>query len=89
MIQYSPQGIDVQGFPMVEQGRIVVKKAAPGEVELWSAFARNGIECDACKKHYSVQGCQIGQQSVECKRRPGSGTTLSPNELMRARIDVR
>ena len=90
VIQYSPEAVDVQAFPMADQGRIVVKRAMPNEVELWSASGgEGGIECDACKKRYSVRDCNVGQQSVECKQRPGAGEVLSPDKFMRARIEVR
>ncbi len=90
LIQYSPKAVDVQALPMADQGRIVVKRTMPNEVELWSALGSDGgIECEACKKHYSVRDCNVGQQSVECKQRPGAGEVLSPDKFMHARIEVR
>ncbi|RZU42418.1 hypothetical protein [Edaphobacter modestus] len=88
VVRYSTTTVDVQAFPMANQGRIVIKRAAPNEVELWSANA-DSTECDACKKHYSVQNCHVEQQSIECKLQPGAGETLSPNKLMNARIVIR
>lgn len=87
MIQYSPQSVEVEALPMAAQGRIVVKRKMPEEVELWSATDGQGIACDACKKLYTIEDCHIGQQ-VECKKRSGVGVTLSPSKLMRARIEV-
>jgi hypothetical protein len=90
VIRYSPEAVDVLAFPMANQGRIVVTKAAPNEVELWSASgSAGGIDCDACKKRYSVRDCNVGQDSVECKQRPAAGEVLSPDKFMRARIDLR
>jgi hypothetical protein len=90
VIRYSPGAVDVQAFPMVNQGRIAVSKVDPEKVELWSATgSASQIDCDACKKHYAVQDCTVGQQSVECKQRPGPGEVLSPDKFMNARIVVR
>jgi hypothetical protein len=90
VIRYSPEAVDVQAFPMANQGRIVVTRATPNEVELWSASgSAGGIDCDACKKHYSVRDCNVGKDSVECKQRPETGEVLSPDKFMRARIDLR
>jgi len=90
VIRYSPGAVDVQAFPMVNQGRIAVSKVGPEKVELWSATgSASQIDCDACKKHYTVQDCTVGQQSVECKQRPGPGEVLFPDKFMRARIEVR
>ena len=90
VIRYSPGAVDVQAFPMVNQGRIAVSKVGPEKVELWLATgSASQIDCDACKKHYTVQDCTVGQQSVECKQRPGPGEVLFPDKFMRARIEVR
>jgi hypothetical protein len=90
VIRYSPGSFDVQAFPMANQGRIVVSKADPGKVGLWSATgSASQIDCDGCKKHYAVQDCTVGQQSVECKRRPGPGEVLFPDKFMNARIEIR
>lgn len=90
VIRYSSEAVDVLAFPMANQGRIVVTKARPEEVELWSASgSAGGIDCDACKKRYSVRDCKVGQDSVECKQRPAAGEALSPDKFMRARIDLR
>ena len=88
VVRYSTTTVDVQSFPMANQGRIVIERAAPNEVELWSAIA-DGSECGACKKHYSVQSCHVEEQSIECNPRPGAGETLSPDKLMNARIVIR
>jgi hypothetical protein len=90
VIRYSPEAVDVQALPMANQGRIVVTKATPNEVELWSASgSAGGIDCDACKKHYSVRDCNVRKDSIECQQRPGAGEVLSPDKFMRARIDLR
>lgn len=90
VVRYSPAAVDVQAFPMANQGRIVVQRTTPNEVELWSASgSAGGIDCDACKKHYVVRDCNVGQDSVECKQQPGAGEVLSPDKFMRARIEVR
>jgi hypothetical protein len=69
VVRYSAQAIEVKGLPSASQGRIVVKPAAPDQVELWSATGGEGIECDACKKHYAVQVCELGQPGVTCSKR--------------------
>jgi hypothetical protein len=90
VIRYSPGLVDVRAFPMANQGRIVVSKADPEKVELWSATgSASRFDCDGCKKHYAVQDCSVGQQSVECKERPGPGEVLFPDKFMGARIAVR
>ncbi len=91
VILYSPEAVDFQAFPVASQGRIVVNKAEPDKVELWSATgpARPLEDCDACKKHYVVLDCRVGKQSVECKRRPGAGKVVAPDAFERARIEVR
>jgi hypothetical protein len=90
IIRYSPEAVDVQALPMANQGRIVVTKSRPNEVELWSVSgSAGGIDCDACKKRYSVRDCNVGKDSVECKQRPAAGEVLSPDKFMRARIDLR
>lgn len=90
VVRYSPESVDVQALPMANQGRIVVRKATPNEVELWSASrSAGGIDCDACKKHYSVRDCNVEKDSVECKQRPEAGEVLSPDKFMRARINLR
>lgn len=90
VIRYSPERVDIQALPIANQGRIVVTRATPNEVELWSAFgSAGGIDCDACKKHYSVRDCTVGKDSIECKQRSEAGEVLSPDKFMRARIDLR
>lgn len=90
VIRYSPEVVDVRAFPMANQGGIVVSKAEPEKVELWSAIGgASPIDCDACKKHYAEQDCNLGQQRVECKQRPGPGEVLLPDKFMGARIEVR
>jgi hypothetical protein len=90
LIRYSPESVDVQAFPMAYEGRIVVSKADPEKVGLWSATgSASQIDCDACKKHYAVQDCNVGQQTVECKQRPGPGEVLFPDKFMSARIEIR
>lgn len=90
VVRYSSQVIDVQALPMADQGRIVVSKAEPNKVELWSATGSAGvIDCDACKKHYAVQDCEVGEHPVTCKRRPGTGEVRSPDKFIGARIEVR
>ena len=90
VIRFSPGAVDVQTFPMANQGRIVVSKAEPDKVELWSATgSASQMDCDACKKHYAVEDCNVASQSVECKQRSGAGEVLSPDKFMGARIEVR
>ncbi|MGA3052843.1 MAG: hypothetical protein ABSD63_01430 [Candidatus Korobacteraceae bacterium] len=90
VIRFSPGAVDVQAFPMANQGRIVISKAEPDKVELWSATgSASQMDCDACKKHYAVQDCNVGPQSVECKQRSGPGEVLFPDRFMGARIEVR
>ncbi len=90
VIRYSSGSVDVLALPMANQGRIVVSKVEPEKVELWSAAgSASQIDCDGCKKHYAVQDCNVGQQSVECKQRPGPGEVLFPDQFMQARIEVR
>ncbi len=89
VIRHSLDTVDVRTFPLVTQGRIVIKPTVPDEVELWSTTQRDASLCEACKKHYVIQDCHVGQQSVECKQRPGPGEILSPDKFMRARIEVR
>jgi hypothetical protein len=89
VIRYSPEGVDVQVLPTVDQGRIVVNKADLSKVELWSAKgSASEIDCDACKKHYAVQDCEIGEHSVTCSPRVGMDEIRSPSKFIGARIDV-
>lgn len=90
VIRYSPETIDVQAFPWADQGRIVVNRAMPSEVELWSATGNADIfDCNACRKYYSVQDCHVGKENVECKLRPGPRKVLLPDKFIGARIEVR
>jgi hypothetical protein len=90
VIQYSSGGIDVQVLPMADQGRIVVSKADLSKVELWSAKgSASKIDCDACKKHYEVQDCGVGEHSVRCSPRAGVDEIRSPAKFIGARIEVR
>jgi len=90
VIQYSAATVDVKVLPMADQGRIVVSKAEPDKVELWSATgSASVIDCDACNKHYAVQDCKIGEHGVMCKRHPGAGEVRSPSKVIGARIEVR
>jgi hypothetical protein len=90
VIRYSAETVDVQALPMANQGRIVVSKAEPEKVEMWSATGSAGpIDCDACKKYYAVKDCDISQQSVVCKQRLGTRKIVAPDTFMNARIEVR
>ncbi len=90
VIQYSPVSIRVQALPWASQGRIVVNKSAPTEVELWSATGSASlIDCDLCRKYYSVQDCHVGQDSVQCKAHPGPRRTGYPGKFINARIEIR
>jgi hypothetical protein len=90
VIRYSPETVDVLAFPWAEQGRIVVNRATPNQVELWSATGSAGrFDCGACEKYYSLQDCQVGQQNVECKLRPGPRKILLPGKFEGARIEIR
>jgi hypothetical protein len=90
VIRFSPDAVNVQALPMANQGGIVISRGDPDKVELWSATgSASKIDCDACKKHYAVRDCSVGQKSVECKQRPGAGEVLSPDKFMHARIEIR
>ncbi len=91
VIRYSPDGVDVQVLPtMADQGRIVVSRADLSRVELWSAKgSASEIDCDACKKHYAVQDCEIGEHAVRCSPRVGADEIRSPSKFIGARIEVR
>jgi hypothetical protein len=89
LVRYSPQSIAVQALPLTNQGGIVVRADAPEHVEIWSVARGDGIQCDACKKRYALQDCQLRQQSVECSPRARMVGPVSPNKFMRARIEVR
>ena len=90
VIRYSSDGVEVQMLPMVEQGRIVVHKADLSKLELWSAKGgASKIDCNACKNHYVVQDCEIGDRSVTCSPRAGVDEILSPSKFIGARIEVR
>lgn len=90
IIRYSPGGIDVQVLPGVDEGRIVVNMSDLSKVELWSAKgSASKIDCDACKKHYAVQDCEIGGTSVTCSPRTGTDEIRSPGKFIGARIEVR
>jgi hypothetical protein len=90
VIRYSSDTVDVQVLPWAEQGRIVVHRSAPDEVELWSATGdADRFHCDLCPKYYSVQDCHAGQQNIECKPRPGPRKVMDPSSFEGARIEVR
>lgn len=89
-IRYSSETVDVQVLPIVNQGRIVVSKADPTRVELWSATgSASVIDCDACDKHYSIQSCEIGRQTFMCNQQAGPGKIRSPRKFIGSRIEVR
>lgn len=87
-IPFSSQGVSAYGLPISYQGRIVVKRDHPGSVELWSASNASGIDCDACKKRYSVQDCKLGDRAVQCSARPATLIPASPMRFMKARIAI-
>jgi hypothetical protein len=90
VIRYSSDRIKVQALPIVDQGRIVVTKAEPNKVELWSATGRaSAIDCDACNKYYVIQSCEVGKSAVTCNRQPGPAKIRSPSKFIDARIEVR
>jgi hypothetical protein len=90
VIRYAPGSVVVQAAPMAREGRIIVSEASPEKVELWTAIgSASQIDCEACKKRYSIQNCTVGQQDVECKQRPGPGKVRSPDNFMNARIVAR
>jgi hypothetical protein len=91
IIRYSPESVEVKGFPPVRQGRIVIDRSNPNRAELWSATGSpdGAIECDACEKIYQIQDCRVGEKSTDCVRRPGTVGPLPPGKFMGARIDVR
>ncbi len=89
VIEFSPEQIAVHALPIVNQGRIVIRKDRPEEIELWSALgSASAIDCDACRKYYAVQYCRVAQPGIECKKQPGAGRTAYPDKFMGARIDV-
>ena len=90
VIQYSPESVGVQTLPPASQGRIVVHRTVPEEIELWSATGNADIfDCNACKKFYSIQDCLVGQRAVLCKQRSAPGVTGYPGKFIGARIQVR
>ncbi len=90
VIRFSPETVDVEGFPWAEEGRIVVSRAVPSEVELWSATGdASGFHCDACEKYYSVQDCHVGEQNVDCKLQTGPRKVRLPDKFIGARIEIR
>lgn len=90
VIRYTSEGVDVQALPMADQGRIVVSGTDLSRVELWSAKgSASEIDCDACKKHYAVQDCEIGEHTVTCSPRVGVDEIRSPSKFIGARIEVR
>lgn len=88
VIDLSEQGIAIQAFPTATQGRIIVKKSSPNEVQLWSASEAVGIDCDACKKRYSVQDCRVEKTNVKCQQQTGPPATVSPDIFMGKRIKL-
>jgi len=86
-ISFSSSGVLVKAFPLSQQGRIVVSRADPRDVQLWSATDDDqGIVCDACKKIYAVRKCHVSGEAVECKRAVGPGTPEMPDKFAGARI---
>src|SRR5258707_5264340 len=88
IIEYSPTGITVQALPMAYEGRIVIKRVVPDEVELWSSTVKDASLCEACKKRYVAQRCKITEQKMECTQPPEPKGVLDPNKFMRARIAI-
>jgi hypothetical protein len=88
VIHSSPNGIEVMTLPYALQGRIVINRSTPDELELWSATDSDMALCGACKKHYFVRECRVGQKNVECIRRVGLVGPLNPDAFMSKRIDI-
>jgi hypothetical protein len=90
-MRYSPDFLAVQGFPVANQGRIVVSKDAPYPTELWSATGepKGAINCNACPKYYRIQDCQMGPEKVECRTRAREIGPFFPDNFMEARIKIR
>jgi hypothetical protein len=89
-MRYSPDFLAVQGFPIANQGRIVVSKVAPYPAELWSATGepKGAIICNACPKHYRIQDCQMGSDKVECHIRAREVGPFLPEKFTGARIKI-
>ncbi len=89
VVRYSPDAFDVRALPSAYQGRIVVNKADPNKVEVWSAEdSASKIECGACPKYYGIQDCEIGLTAVTCQRRAGPRKIRLPDKFIGARIDT-
>lgn len=89
VIRYSAASIDVKVFPIVTQGKLVVDRATSDRAELWSTTSEDAALCEACKKHYVIRDCQVGQLNVQCTKRAGAVGPLAPDKFMQKRIEIR
>ncbi len=89
-MRYSPDSLTVQGFPVANQGRIIVSKDAQYPAELWSANGepKGATRCDACPTYYRIQDCQMGPEKLECRTRTREVGPFLPDKFMRARIKI-
>jgi hypothetical protein len=88
LIPYSKDWIDVKTFPIVYQGRMVISRSDPNNVELWSSVPEDRHTCDACEKRYSIQDCKIGGRSTICKKRPNVEGPISPSQFIHESIKI-
>ena len=81
LVRWSHSRIDVNAFPTVSQGKIVVDRADAKDYELWSAIDADMTDCTACPKHYEIQDCQLDGDSIRCKMRKRTIGPLSPKDM--------
>ena len=90
IISSAPEEVSVQAFPVAEEGRIIINKADPAKVELWSATASaHRFDCDGCQKYYSITDCNVKDEAISCKQRRGPRTIGSPAKFIYERITIR
>jgi hypothetical protein len=88
LIRFSKDWVDVKTFPIVYQGRLVIRRTDPNTVELWSSVPEDRHTCDACEKRYSIQDCKIGGGSTICKKRPSVEGPISPSKFIHESIKI-
>ena len=80
-VKFSGSNVLISAVPIVQQGRVEIKRDQPYEFDLWEADKRFQGECDACTKRYSIRHCKVIGPRSQCVRLDGPLLSREPNEI--------
>jgi hypothetical protein len=78
----------VRALPkIVEHGKLIIFHENFRRAQLWGATDFGS--CEACKKHYMVEDCELGTATVVCAKQPKLRGPFYPNAITENIIEVR